>query len=107
MCLQTKSARETYTRNHPLPDPSSYEENLQNSAKLIEEFERALWTLDSMIYSAEGVTVPEGGGKPKLSYDDIVFFAKMRSITIVRGLGIPPKLRAYLDAVSERCDIPL
>lgn len=63
-----------------------------------------------MIHNAECVTAPEDyGGDPTkfLSYDDIVFFAKMRSITIIRGLGIPPKLRAYLDTVSERCDIPL
>lgn len=43
----------------------------------------------------------------KLSYDDIAFFPRMRGLTIVEGLGIPPKLRAYLDSVSERTDIPL
>lgn len=84
---------------------------MHNSPKLIEDFERELWKLDPMIYSADCVTAPEDGGggsdSPNMSYDDIVFFAKMRSITMIRGLGIPPKLRAYLDTVSERCDIPL
>lgn len=107
---QTKSAREAYIRNHPLPEPrASYNENLQNSPALIEELERGLWALEPMIHSPECVSPPPSGddSSAKMSYDDIVFFPKMRSLTMIRGLGIPPKLRAYLDTVSESCDIPL
>lgn len=75
---------------------------MKNSPKLIEELERELWKLDAMIHSADSVAA-DG----KLSYDDINFFPRMRGLTIVQGLGIPPKLRAYLDAVSEKCDLPL
>lgn len=99
---QTRSAREAFVRNHPLPEPHSYEENLKDSPNLIEELERALWKLDSMIGSSTSVAA-----NGKLSQDDITFFPRMRGLTIIRDLGIPPKLRAYLDAVSELCDIPL
>lgn len=34
---QTRSAREAFVRNHPLPDPSSYEANLKASPKLVSE----------------------------------------------------------------------
>lgn len=100
--FQTRSAREAFIRNHPLPEPSSYEDNLKDSPRMIEELERELWKLEAMIHSADSVAA-DG----KLSYDDVTFFPRMRGLTIIRDLGIPPKLRAYLDAVSERCDIPL
>ncbi|CAB1096415.1 unnamed protein product [Ectocarpus sp. CCAP 1310/34] len=100
--FQTRSAREAFVRNHPLPEPSSYEANLKASPKLIEELERELWKLEGMIHSPTSVAA-DG----KLSYNDIEFFPRMRGLTIVQGLGIPPKLRAYLDAVSERVDVPL
>lgn len=101
---KTRSAREAFIRNHPLPEPlTSYEDNLKDSPKLIGEMERALWELESMILSPDSVSATDG----KLSYDDITLFPRMRGLTIIQDLGIPPKLRAYLDAVSERCDIPL
>eukprot|EP00904_Undaria_pinnatifida_P009423 jgi/Undpi1/5610/HiC_scaffold_2.g00886.m1 len=100
--FQTRSAREAFVRNHPLPEPSSYADNFKDSPRLIEELEQALWKLEAMIHST-GSVAADG----KLSYDDVTFFPRMRGLTIIRDLGIPPKLRAYLDAVSERCDIPL
>ncbi|CAN0090173.1 unnamed protein product [Discosporangium mesarthrocarpum] len=104
--FQTKSARETYVRNHPLPEPESYPQNMADSPVLIEELERYLWALEPLIHSPGGVT--EGpDGKEAVSMDDILFFPRARAITLVRGLGIPPKLRAYLDTMSEACDIPL
>lgn len=108
--LQTRSAREAFIRNHPLPEPhTSYNDNLKNSPALIEQLERALWQLEPRIHSADCVSPPGSAAAAtgKLSYDDIAFFPRMRALTIVRRLGIPPKLRAYLDAVSERCDLPL
>ncbi len=68
----------------------------------IEELEQKLWKLEAMIHSSTSVAA-DG----KLSWNDIEFFPRMRGLTIVKGLGIPPKLKAYLDAVSERVDIPL
>eukprot|EP00752_Nemacystus_decipiens_P011272 g10018.t1 len=100
--FQTRSAREAFVRNHPLPEPSSYEANLKDSPKLIEEMEHKLWKLEAMIHSSTSVAA-DG----KLSYNDVEFFPRLRGLTIVQGLGIPPKLRAYLDAVSELVDIPL
>lgn len=54
------------------------------------------------IYSAEACT--EGIG---LSYDDVDLFARLRSLTVIKGLAIPPKVRAYLDYFEKAGDVPL
>ncbi|CAM9246554.1 unnamed protein product [Phaeothamnion confervicola] len=110
--FQFKSAREAFVRNHPIAPPADYEENLANTPALKAQLEAALLELEPLIHGPDAVTGPDaitspGGGGGGVSYDDISFFARMRSVTIVRDLEIPPRLRAYLDAMSERCDIPL
>lgn len=72
------------------------------SPTLIDKLEQALWKLEAMIGSDTSVS-PDG----KLSYDDINLWPRLRALTIVKGLGIPPKIRAYLETLSEKCDIPL
>jgi glutaredoxin 2 len=47
--------------------------------------------------------VTEGG----LSLDDIDFWSRVRSLTLVKGLVWPPKLRAYMENLAERGDLPL
>jgi glutaredoxin 2 len=39
--------------------------------------------------------------------DDIDLFARLRSITIIRDVDWPPKLRSYMNYLSELADIPL
>ena len=53
------------------------------------------------MYSTEYCT--EGG----LSYDDIDLWARLRSLTIIKGLKWPEKLRGYMDTLSEKGDCPL
>lgn len=98
--LQTWSTRHVLLTTY-FANVLSYDLQL-NANKQIEELERELWKLEAMIHSPTSVAA-DG----KLSYNDIEFFPRMRGLTIVQGLGIPPKLRAYLDAVSEKVDIPL
>lgn len=56
----------------------------------------------TQIYSAESCT--EGIG---VSYDDIDLWARLRSLTVIKGLEYPPKVRAYLDHFSKVGDCPL
>lgn len=72
-------------------DPSSHIEDL--NAKLIE--------LDDIVFSEHFCS--EGG----LSMDDIDLWSRLRSITIIKGVKWPQKLRAYMDNLSSLGDVPL
>lgn len=73
----------------------------KDPAPLIEELNAKLVALDDIIYSEHYCT--EGG----LSYDDIDLWARLRSITIIKGVQWPAKLRAYMDNLSALGDVPL
>lgn len=67
----------------------------------IEEVNRKLVELSDIVCS-EYHCSPGG-----VSLDDIDLFARLRSITIVKDIVWPAKLRAYMDNMSELTDIPL
>ena len=73
----------------------------RDPASDIEEVNRKLVELDDMIYSVHHCS--PGG----VSLDDIDLFARLRSITIIRDVDWPTKLRTYMDNMSELADIPL
>lgn len=68
---------------------------------MIEELNAKLVQLDDIIYSEKFCT--EGG----LSLDDIDLWARLRSITIIKGVVWPDGLRKYMDNLSEFGDISL
>mmetsp|Transcript_1636 Transcript_1636/g.3777 ORF Transcript_1636/g.3777 Transcript_1636/m.3777 type:complete len:336 (-) Transcript_1636:272-1279(-) len=106
-----KSAKDAFILNHPIDksrfkkgDPGifqEYKEALQKSPELLDEMNRRIVEVESMIAHPDYVS--EGG----LSYDDIVFFARMRGLTLIKGLRMGPRLREYLDRMAARTDIPL
>lgn len=91
------------------------------------ELSKKLEELDPLIHSPDAVTA---GG---LSYDDIDVFGKTRGLSVrvlfsccsccarlvkcdlsrlsfkqvIKGLVLPPKLKAYLETMSEKTEIPL
>ena len=80
---------------------AKYDEAYADSCKLIDETSAALVELDQMVYSADYCT--EGG----LSYDDIDLWARLRSLTVVKGVVWPAKLRKYMDNFAKLGDCPL
>ncbi len=70
-------------------------------APLMEDLNARLVELDDMLYSEHYCS--EGG----LSLDDIDLWARLRSITIIKGVQWPRKLRAYMDNLSALGDVPL
>ena len=50
---------------------------------------------------------PSGVFPGGLSLDDIDLWSRLRSLTIVKGLVFPPKVRAYLDNFAAKGDLPL
>jgi len=114
-----KSGRDAFVNNHQMPpyeksewkgNPdmaldfkyAKYEEAFAQSAELLPEANAKLLELEEMIYSPEACT--EGIG---VSYDDIDLWARLRSLTVIKGLQYPPKVRAYLDHFEKVGDVPL
>jgi len=54
-----------------------------------------------MIHCADCAT--EGG----FSYDDVDLWARLRSLTLIKGIELPPKTKAYLDNYETKGDVPL
>lgn len=68
---------------------------------LIEDLNAKLVELDDLIFSEHHCS--EVG----LSMDDIDLWARLRSITIIKGVQWPSKLRIYMDNLSALGDVPL
>jgi glutaredoxin 2 len=78
-----------------------YDSTYSDSLAHISRCSETLRELEELLYCEEYCT--EGG----LSYDDIDLWSRLRGVTLVKGLEIPPKVRAYIENLSVRGDIPL
>ena len=113
-----KAGRDAFVNNHQMPpyeksdwkgNPdmaldfkyAKYEEAFAMTAELLPEANAKVAELEAMICCAECVS--EGG----FSYDDVDTWARLRSLTIIKGLQFPPKVRAYLDYFEAKADVPL
>lgn len=84
-----------------MPDGSSYAENLAQTPDLLVELNDAVKKLDDLIFSEDSIS--EGG----ISYDDIELWPRLRALTMIKGVELPPKLKAYIEGMAEKTDIPL
>ena len=96
--FQSQSARD-YFQNKKEKDIGSFAKALANTPSYQAELEAQLLILEPLLHSEQSVN-------PSLSLDDIDFFGRLRSITLIKGLVIPAKVRAYIDHFSTICDIP-
>lgn len=116
--FQQLDGRHAFIKNHQLPPfekkewkegdmsmeqkLSLYAEAMANDpAPLLEELNRKLVELDDIVYCSDYCS--EGG----LSLDDVDLFSRLRSITIIKGVEWPTKLRTYMDTFSALADVPL
>eukprot|EP00956_Cyclotella_meneghiniana_P010901 scaffold15236_cov75-Cyclotella_meneghiniana.AAC.12 len=70
-------------------------------APLLEDLNARLVELDDMLFSEHYCS--EGG----LSLDDVDLWSRLRSITVIKGVQWPTKLRSYMDNLSALGDVPL
>lgn len=73
----------------------------QDPTPLVEEINAKLIELNDMIFSE--FYCSEGG----VSMDDIDLWSRLRSITIIKGVQWPERLRSYMDNFSVLGDVPL
>lgn len=116
--FQQLDGRHAFIKNHEIPPFAkdewkkgemaldqklkAYAEAMESDpAPLIEELNAKLVELDDIVYS-EYYCSPGG-----LSLDDIDLWSRLRSITIIKGVEWPSKLRAYMDNLSQLGDVPL
>jgi len=122
--FQQRDGRHAFIKNHQLPPyekpewkGSGTEENpgmemdeklnlyaeamAKDPTPLLEDLNAKLIELNDMVFSEHYCS--EGG----VSMDDIDLWARLRSITIVKGVQWPEKLRAYMDNLSALGDVPL
>lgn len=96
--FQTQSAIDYFT-NKKTKELGSFSEALANSDVLIKELEAALKILVPLLHSETYVN-------EQLSIDDVDLFGRLRAITLIKGLTIPEKIRAYIDHFSAASGIP-
>jgi glutaredoxin 2 len=117
--FQQLDSRHAFIKNHQLPPYDKaewkgeggmsmseklklYADAMANDpALLLEELSAKLVEMDDILYSDRHCS--EGG----LSLDDVDLWSRLRSITIVKGVKWPKKLRSYMDYMSELGDVPL
>jgi glutaredoxin 2 len=114
--FQQLDSRHAFIGKHQLPpydkaewQPMEMKEKLQiyadamasDPAPLVEELNAKLVELDDIVYSEHYCT--EGG----FSLDDVDLWARLRSITIIKGVQWPEGLGRYMDNWSELSDIPV
>lgn len=84
-----------------------FAENLENSEALKLEAERKLMELEQLGFSEFQLGNPGWIHRGLLSVDDFHLFAILRSLTIVKDLKIPPKVKEYIYFVAEAAKVPL
>lgn len=118
--FQQSEGRNAFIVNHPLPPYDSktewkalgfekqfsiyFEAMLEHDHKdEIKLLNQKLIELNDLIYCEYYCTESAGS----LSYDDVDLFSRLRSITIVKNVRWPKKLRNYMNHLSSLADIPL
>jgi glutaredoxin 2 len=96
--FQTQSAIDYFTKKKS-KELGSFSAALANSEVLIKELEAGLKQLVPMLHSEKHVN-------EQLSVDDVDLFGRLRAITLIKGLTIPEKIRAYIEYFSTASGIP-
>lgn len=78
-----------------------FEDLIQDSPKHIKKIEAYLKELNEMLFSTEHAL------KGTLCEDDIHLFAALRSLSIVKGMAYPDKVRKYMEHMSQASKVAL
>jgi GrxB family glutaredoxin len=111
----TQDAREAFVKNHPVagiekPDWKGmaadkrwqlYADSYVLSLSQIDIISANLAELDALIHS--DASCSEGG----VGLDDVDLWSRLRSVTLIKGVVWPAKLRRYMDNLAALGDVPL
>lgn len=119
--FRSRSARNRFMTTHPLPDPKTgialskaewaqlpHDEHIRVYDHFWAESEAQLAELNEALQGVQGLIASQEHVSPHgLSWDDIIFFSRLRGLTLIRGIDLPGALADYLTAMSEQADVPL
>ena len=98
--FKTQTAKD-YFINKKTAYIDSFEKNLKESNKLIQQMTTELETLENMFETKQNFFTGA------LTWDDFHLFAFLRSLSIVKNLNFPPKIKFYSEKMSQKSQIPL
>ena len=78
-----------------------FEQALKKSEKLIQEMKKELDTLETLFVKKQSFFTGV------LTWDDFHLFAFLRSLSIVKNLKFPPKVKFYSEKMSQKSQVPL
>jgi glutaredoxin 2 len=96
--LTLRASREFFKTKREASTPFS--EALAKSPELVAKVNELLKELEPMLHSSQSVNA-------ELSYDDLDLFGRLRSLTLVKGIEWPVKVRAFMEHLSEAGDVPM
>ncbi len=96
--FKTQSSRDYFT-NKKQAAIGDFSQALANSEQYMKALEVQLQQLAELLSSEQSVNA-------QLSVDDIDLFGRLRGITLIKGLTIPAKVRAYIDYFSRLSKVP-
>lgn len=119
--FRSRSARERFVVTHPLPDPKTGESlSKADWGALPKEYrdqvyehywadsEAQLAALNEALPGVEGLIASDRHVSAQgLSWDDILFYSRLRGLTLIKGVELPPSLQGYLETMSDMTDVPL
>ncbi len=96
--FKTQGSRDYFT-NKKQAAIGDFSQALANSEQYMKALEAHLQQLAKLLSSEHSVNA-------QLSVDDIDLFGRLRGITLIKGLTIPAKVRAYIDYFSRISKVP-
>jgi len=97
----SRKAIQVWVNNHQIKDGTTYDEAMAKTGEYITIVNEALCQLDDIMASTEHIS--PGG----VSYDDILYFPLLRSLTIVKGICWPMNVLEYMETMSKKTDVPM
>jgi len=119
--FRSRSARDRFMTTHPLPDPQTgvapskadwgqlpHEEHVRIYDHYWADTEAQLAKLNEALKGVQGlIASKEHVSSHGVSWDDIIFFSRLRGLTLIKGIKLPDALSDYLETMSNRADVPL
>ena len=98
--FKTQKAKD-YFINKKTSYIGAFEKALKESKKLIQEMTKELDTLEAMFEKEQNFFTGV------LTWDDFHLFAFLRSLSLVKNLNFPPKVKFYSEQMAQKSQIPL
>ena len=98
--FKSQSAKDYFTKKKE-SYIGSFEECLKQSSSLLKKMDRQLQILESFFPAKQKFF------RGSLSLDDFHLFAFLRSLSVVKNLSFPEKIKYYSEYIAEKSNVPL